>query len=243
MSSNIGGRLGGRRILVTGVSRGIGRAVAGLFLAEGAELIGVARDADRLAVAAAALTRAAGRAGAFEALACDLTAPDAPATLAARVQARWGALDILVNNAGVMPSEEPTFEAEPTGTLEVTMAVNLFAPFHLAQAMLPLLRRGVEPRIIHVTSGAGLLAALDEPRIASYRLSKWALNGLVRLQAQHLRGEVAVNGLDPGWVKTDLGGPNAPGHVDESARGALALATEPFATTGRLFKDGKEISY
>jgi len=222
------GRLAGRRVLITGVSRGVGRAVAELFLAEGADVCGVARDAERLASASEALHRAAAAAGrprAFEALACDVASPDAPAAIVTRVEARWGALDILINNAGIMPSEAPTFEAEPAGTLEATMAVNLFAPFHLSQALLPLLRRGVEPRI------------------ASYRLSKWALNGLVRLQAGHLRGQIAVNGLDPGWVKTDLGGPNAPGVAEDSARGVLALALEPFATTGRLFKDGQEISY
>jgi hypothetical protein len=65
----------------------------------------------------------------------------------------------------------------------------------------------------------------------------------VRLQAQHLRGAIAVNGLDPGWVKTDLGGPRAPGVPEDSARGALALVRQPFETTGKLFKDGKEIDY
>jgi len=65
----------------------------------------------------------------------------------------------------------------------------------------------------------------------------------VRLQAEQLRGAIAVNGLDPGWVKTDLGGPRAPGVPEDSARGALALLAQPFATTGKLFKDGNEIAY
>ena len=86
-------------------------------------------------------------------------------------------------------------------------------------------------------------AALSESGISSYRISKWALNGLVRLQAEQLRGAVAVNGLDPGWVKTDLGGPRAPGVPEDSARGALALVCEAFATTGKLWKDGAEIAY
>jgi NAD(P)-dependent dehydrogenase (short-subunit alcohol dehydrogenase family) len=235
------GQLQGRRIFITGVSRGIGRATARLLLDEGADLLAVARDPDRVAAAQAELSaRAPGR---FAAFALDVRAPDAPAAAAARVDAHWGALDVLINNAAIMTEGPPTLEAEPPGTLEATMEANLFAPFRLAQAMLPLLRRGAEPRIVHVTSGAGRLAALDEGGIASYRLSKWALNGLVRLQAQHLRGEIAVNGLDPGWVKTDLGGPRAPGVPEDSARGALALLLEPFATTGKLFKDGAEITY
>jgi NAD(P)-dependent dehydrogenase (short-subunit alcohol dehydrogenase family) len=235
------GKLDGRRIFLTGVSRGIGLASARLFLDEGAHVLGASRDERRLAAAREELAaRAPGR---FDAFGLDVTERDAGSRAAERVLARWGALDVLVNNAAVMTEGPETFAAEPPGTLERTLAANLLAPFHLAQAFLPLLRRGREPRIVHVTSGAGTLAGLGEPGIASYRLSKWALNGLVRLQAQHFEGQIAVNGLDPGWVRTDLGGPRAPGVPEDSARGALALLLEPFATTGKLFKDGKEISY
>jgi NAD(P)-dependent dehydrogenase (short-subunit alcohol dehydrogenase family) len=235
------GRLGGRRIFITGVSRGIGRAMARLLLDEGAEILGVARDEARLRVARAELeARAPGR---FEAFVLDVTRAEAAALAVERVRARWEALDVLVNNAAVMTEGPPDFEREPDGTLETTLATDLLAPFHLSQALLPLLRRGREPRIVHVTSGAGTLSALDESGIASYRLAKWALNGLTRLQSQHLRGQIAVNALDPGWVKTDLGGPRAPGAPEDAARGALALLLEPFATTGKLFKDGREIRY
>src|SRR5665213_4219722 len=159
------------------------------------------------------------------------------ARAAEQIAERWGALDVLVNNAAIMTEGPVGFDDEPDGTLERTLDVNLLAPFRLTRALIPLLRAGREPRIVHVTSGAGTLAGLDEPGISSYRLSKWALNGLERLQAQHLNSANAVNGLDPGWVKTDLGGPRAPGVPEDSARGALALLLEPFETTGKLFKD------
>jgi NAD(P)-dependent dehydrogenase (short-subunit alcohol dehydrogenase family) len=235
------GQLAGRRIFLTGVSRGIGRATARLFLDEGADVLGVARDHGRLEAARAELAaRAPGR---FEAFALDVAGPDAAARAVERVAARWGALDVLVNNAAVMTEGPRDFESEPEGTLEATLATDLLAPFRLSQALLPLLRQGHEPRVVHVTSGAGTLAALDEAGIASYRLAKWALNGLTRLQSQHLRGQIAVNALDPGWVKTELGGPRAPGVPEDSARGALALLLEPFTTTGKLFKDGHQIEY
>jgi NAD(P)-dependent dehydrogenase (short-subunit alcohol dehydrogenase family) len=236
-------KLSGRRIFLTGLSRGIGLATARLFLSEGASVFGVARDEARLDAARAGLASAALTPDHFDAFPLDLAEADAPARATEQIRERWGALDVLVNNAAIMTEGPATFDDEPDGTLERTLDVNLLAPFRLARALIPLLRAGHEPRIVHVTSGAGTLAALDESGISSYRLSKWALNGLVRLQAQHLRGQIAVNGLDPGWVKTDLGGPRAPGVPEDSARGALALLLEPFDTTGKLFKDGHEIAY
>jgi NAD(P)-dependent dehydrogenase (short-subunit alcohol dehydrogenase family) len=108
---------------------------------------------------------------------------------------------------------------------------------------LPLLRRGDEPRIVNVGSGAGTLEGLGLGGIASYRLSKWALHGLTMLLATHLAEEMAVNAFDPGWVKTELGGPNAPGSPVDSAVGALSVVTLPFSVTGRFWKDGREISF
>jgi len=236
-------KLSGRRIFITGLSRGIGLATARLFLSEGASVFGVARDETRLDATRSALASLAMTPDHFDAFPLDLADADAPARAAEQIAERWGALDVLVNNAAIMTEGPITFEDEPPGTLERTLEVNLLAPFRLSRALIPLLRAGHEPRIVHVTSGAGTLAALDEPGISSYRLSKWALNGLVRLQAQHLVGHIAVNGLDPGWVKTDLGGPRAPGAPEDSARGALALVLESFEMTGKLFKDGHEIAY
>jgi len=241
------GTLDSRRIFITGVSRGIGRATARLFLAEGASILGCARDEARLGATRAALLEEAGGGAQvtdrFDAFPLDLARPDAPARAAERIAARWGALDVLINNAAIMTEGPATLDDEPEGTLERTLEMNLLAPYRLARALIPLLRAGREPRIVHLTSGAGTFAALAESGISSYRLSKWALNGLVRLQAEQLRGAVAVNGLDPGWVKTDLGGPRAPGVPEDSARGALALVREPFATTGKLWKDGRQIEF
>jgi len=74
-------------------------------------------------------------------------------------------------------------------------------------------------------------------------VSKFALNGLTMSWAEALTGRVAVNAFDPGWVKTDLGGPSAPGTVEDSARGALALVTAPFTESGAFWKDGARIDW
>jgi len=232
--------LAGRRILVTGVSRGVGFETARLFLAEGAEIFGIARDPERLAKAARELDGGAR----LSVLAADVSDKAAPARIARAVEERWGALDVLFNNAGVqIDGGTRGISAGSEDVLETSLAVNLMAPYRLCRALLPALERGREPRIVNVSSGAGNLASMTMTDIPTYRLSKWALNGLTLLLAGELAGKVAVNAFDPGWVKTDLGGPRAPGVPSESARGALALVTLPFDVQGKFWKDGAEIPF
>lgn len=227
--------------MLTGVSRGVGFETAKRFLGEGARVLGVAKDGPRLERAAETLSAL----GDFASLELDLVAAGAAQRLAAAVQKRWEALDIVFHNAAILiaPGDPKAFHDEPPGTFERTLDINLFAPFRATMALLPLLRLGREPRIVHVGSGAGTFEGLRIGGIPSYRLSKWALHGLTIELAAQLRGEMAVNAFDPGWVKTDLGGPNAPGSPVESAEGALAVATMPFEVTGKFWKDGHEIPF
>ncbi|MFZ5896606.1 MAG: SDR family NAD(P)-dependent oxidoreductase [Myxococcota bacterium] len=233
--------LSGRHILITGISRGVGLETARLFLAEGAQLFGVGKDAARLERVRVELDPSGER---LAVLAADLEDPSAAERIASAVKARWNRLDVLLNNAGIqIDAGARGFVDGKESVLVKSMEVNLMAPYRLALACLPLLRAGIEPRIVNVSSGAGTFAAMRDAHIASYRLSKWALNGFTLLLSAELAGQVAVNAFDPGWVKTDLGGPNAPGSPLESARGALAIVTLPFSESGKFWKDGKEIPF
>jgi NAD(P)-dependent dehydrogenase (short-subunit alcohol dehydrogenase family) len=234
-------RLSGRRFVITGASRGVGLETARSFLAEGAEIIGVARDAARLERAARELDPSGTR---LTLLAADVSSVGAAERVSAAVAERWGALDVLFNNAGVqLDGATRGLTAGSENVLQASFATNLWAPYRLCRALLPALERGREPRIVNVSSGAGNFESMRLVDIPSYRLSKWALNGLTLLLAGELAGRVSVNAFDPGWVKTDLGGVNAPGSPVESAAGALAIATLPFATTGKFWKDGAEIPF
>jgi NAD(P)-dependent dehydrogenase (short-subunit alcohol dehydrogenase family) len=233
--------LDGRRVVLTGVSRGVGYETAKRFLSAGARVLGVGVDPARLARATESLRPL----GDFVSLAVDLRGREAGACVARAVDERWGALDLLVNNAAIMVHGDDSrgFEGEPPEALEQTLDANVTAPFRLTHALLPLLRKGSEPRIVNVGSGAGTAEGIRESGIASYRLSKWALHGMTLMLAAQLKGEVAVNAFDPGWVKTDMGGPNAPGSPVDSAEGALAVACLPFHVAGKFWKDGREIPF
>jgi len=230
-----------KTIVLTGASRGVGLAAARALVEQGARVLGVAKDPARLALAHKELEqRAPGR---FIALEADLADPGFAALVRTATERHFEKLDILVNNAGVMLWRDAEITEEPPGILEQTLEVNLLAPHRLVRELLPLLLRTKEPRVVNVSSGAGTHHGLTEAGIAAYRVSKWALNGLTMAQARELRGRVAVNALDPGWLRTDLGGPKAPGVAEDGADGLLATLALPFEQTGKFFKAGVEIPW
>ena len=112
----------------------------------------------------------------------------------------------------------------------------------MTPAFLPYLRKGTSARVINVSSGYGQLDGLSAD-VPSYCLSKLALNGLTIMLAEALKGEgIAVNSMCPGWVRTEMGGPNATRSVEQGADTAVWLADEaPQQLTGRFFRDRKEI--
>jgi NAD(P)-dependent dehydrogenase (short-subunit alcohol dehydrogenase family) len=229
-------RLLGRRVVLTGASRGVGRETVKLFSGEGAEIIGVARDSARLEALAREYPG-------FQAAAGDITDRALGIRLAQLVEQRWGAFDLLINNAAIQ-EYNAGFHAEPLDALERNFTTNVLSAHWLIQALLPMLKLGREPRIINVSSGAGQLEVVKtHADMPGYRLSKLALNGLTLSYAGDLKGQVAVNSLDPGWLKTDLGGPNAPGEPPDGAVRMLELASKPFEVTGGFWYGAEPIAF
>ncbi len=223
-------------MVLTGASRGVGRETVKLFSREGAEIIGVARDAARLEALAREYPG-------FQAVAGDITDRTLGARLSQLVEKRWGAFDLLINNAAIQ-EYNAGFHAEPLDALERNFTTNVLSAHWLIQALLPSLKLGREPRIINVSSGAGQLEVVKtHADMPGYRLSKLALNGLTLSYAGDLKGQVAVNSLDPGWLKTDLGGPNAPGEPPDGAVRMLELATKPFQVTGGFWYGAEPIAF
>lgn len=231
--------LKGRRVVLTGVSRGVGLETAKLLLAEGARVLGAARDPERMTRVSEALAPL----GDYSGVVADMASPDAAAVIAAAVRDRFDAVDVLINNAAILHWSEG-WRVEGTEPLERSMRINVLGPHALILALLPLLEKGKEPRIVNVSSGAGRYDSLRSDRdMPSYRLTKYALNGMTMLLAGELAGKIAVNSLDPGWLKTDMGGPKAPGEPVDGGRRILALLNKPFSETGKFWYGDEEIKF
>ena len=193
-----GNAFANRRVLVTGGSRGIGAACCRLFAASGARVAvhyhraeGDAREV------------LAGLAGGSErdhlVLRADLADRAETAALFRSIEEAWTGLDVLVNNAGIwVRNPLADFDA---GKLDETLAVNLTGPILCAVEGLDLLRRGVEPSIVNITSTAG---QRGEAGYGPYAASKGALIALTKSWAAELAPEVRVNSVAPGWVDTDM---------------------------------------
>ncbi len=231
--------LAGKRIVLTGISRGIGRAAAEALLGNKAEVIGVGRNKENLDKAAAGL-KEFGEAVSF--VLGDIGEPQSAVKVAEEVKKRWGALDLLINNAAIMKWSN-SFEEDEEGWLEESLRVNVLSIHYITRNLLPFLRKGKQPRILNYGSGAGQIkGVLDsgEGSMGSYRLSKLAVNGLTMLYANQLKGQVSVLTVDPGWIKTDLGGPEAPEDTSAAVQRLVDSIDLDWEVTGKFVK-GKDI--
>jgi NAD(P)-dependent dehydrogenase (short-subunit alcohol dehydrogenase family) len=153
-------------------------------------------------------------------------------------------VDLLVNNAAVLLGEEDSVLSAPADDFRRSMEANVYGPLVLCQALMPgMLRRGYG-RIVNVSSGSGQLASMTD-YAPPYSMSKAALNALTRLLAHAARGRnVLVNAVDPGWVRTDMGGPSAPRSVGKGADTIVWCATLPDGgPTGGFFHDRRAVPW
>ncbi|MCH8466814.1 MAG: SDR family NAD(P)-dependent oxidoreductase [Roseinatronobacter sp.] len=205
-------------ILISGVARGIGRAMALDAMGRGWQVTGTVRR------------RGDGPDGVAELLA-DMRDLDSLATLTAHL----GPVDVLINNAGsIGPERNSALDMDFAGFAE-TLAVNTLAPLALAQVVLPHMQAG--GRILTLSSQMAWMGYAKSDRIA-YRASKVAVNKVMQGLATDLQPRaIAVALIDPGWVRTDMGGPEADEEPARVARGILDIASRLDMTqTGRFLR-------
>jgi 3-oxoacyl-[acyl-carrier protein] reductase len=191
--------LGGRVVLVTGGSAGIGLATAESFVAEGALVAICSRDASKLESASKKL--AAGKASSDNVLAvpADLSQPEAASRVANHVMARWGHIDVLVNNVGGPPPG--SFDSTPDAAWHTAVDLTLMSAIRMARAVLEPMRRRRWGRIVNISS-----YSVKEP-IDGLLLSnsiRLAVLGWAKTLANEVASDnVLVNTICPGWTRTD----------------------------------------
>ncbi len=236
-----------RFALVSGANRGIGLEIVRQLSRLGVVTVLGARDPAKGARAAESL---ASEGLEVPVVALDMDDPAAPQRAVAEVVRLFGRCDILVNNAGILIDGPGGFESSvfdlSTDTARRTLETNVLGPLRLIQAAAPSMRASGYGRIVNVSSGAGQLSDMRSG-FPAYRMSKTALNALTRIAASELAAvspNIKVNAVCPGWVRTDMGGPNADRTVEEGAATAVWLAMLPDdGPTGGFFRDKQPIPW
>jgi NAD(P)-dependent dehydrogenase (short-subunit alcohol dehydrogenase family) len=231
-----------QRVLVTGANRGLGLEFVHQLLARGARVIAACRQPGR----ALKLTElAAAHPGHLSVLPLDLNKERSITGLAHEAAMLTDKLDALINNAGVLVSGE-RFGELAAKTFAETFATNVIGPLLLTQALTPLLEHGDAARVINLSSDLGSQGDTVAFNTPSYAISKAALNMVTRLTAAELgaRG-ITVISLNPGWVRTDMGGARAPLAVPESVAAMLEVIDGLKPGDGGRFLDytGAEVAW
>lgn len=236
---------------ITGGNRGLGLETArGLGKLGITVVIGV-RDLAKGDVAAGALKREGITA---EAIVFDALDPATHQDVYKYLERKYGKLDILVNNAGVAlgPLFGSNASTASQDLLKQTFEVNFFSVIALTQVLLPLIRKAPEGRIVNLASILGSLGVHQMPdspiaaaKELAYNASKTALNAFTVHLADELKDtRIKVNSAHPGWVKTDMGGAEAPMEVSEGGKTSVQLATLPAdGPSGGFFHLGEPLPW
>jgi NAD(P)-dependent dehydrogenase (short-subunit alcohol dehydrogenase family) len=173
----------------------------------------------------------------------DVTDEQSISDLMKYVEDTCGRLDVLINNAGIMIEDKHRAMEMDLDDLHKTMATNLYGPLMLTRAMVPFFKDSKDARVINVSSRMGQLSGMGGGH-AAYRISKTALNTLTVVLSRELEEDgIRVNSLCPGWVSTDMGGPNANKSLEEGADTAVWLATADQIENGKFYADRKVIPW
>ena len=238
----------GKVALITGANKGLGKEIARQLGLRGYTVVLAARNEEAGKKAAAELAAAGCDARSVR---LEVTSPADIAGVANYLEKTFGKLDLLVNNAGIALE----WDGQPTNADKIrrTLEVNLVAPYAITEALVPLLSRSDDARVINQSSMLGSLGTAESMwehvagfMAVGYSTSKAGLNMLTLIQSKKLADKgIAVAAAHPGWVKTDLGSQAAPMEVAEGAGtvvGLVTIARDKFPH-GQLLHQGKRLPW
>jgi NAD(P)-dependent dehydrogenase (short-subunit alcohol dehydrogenase family) len=216
-----------KTVLITGASRGIGRALAKKFLDSGYFVM---------------CTSTTGRVDigheSIKTFQLDLSKPESIEKCARDITESGKKIDVLINNAGIVVEEEVNSPVMVVDYLRKTLEVNLIGTVDFTERIIPLLNDGAQ--IINMSSSAGSLGHSGyTSNYPSYRMSKAALNMMTKVLAKRFDGKVKVSSVHPGWVKTDMGGEEADIAPEEVAEDLFKLINLDIETGQFLYKGEK----
>lgn len=235
-----------RIALVTGANRGIGFEIARqLATAKGIKVILTSRTQAKAEAAVKKLAKTNLDVVAEE---VDVSDQSSVNRLLRKIKNTYTRIDILVNNAGILIDKDDQFASNiDLEVAKTTLETNLFGAWRMCQAFVPLMKRNGYGRIVNISSGSGEFQylATSSGYWPAYSISKASLNALTVMLASELKGtNILVNAVCPGWVKTDMGGRNAPRSPEEAADTPVWLSMLPDdGPTGCNFLDRQQISW
>ena len=219
----------GKWALVTGASRGLGFLAAQALAQRGCNVILQSRSVEHLQKAAAAISELGVE---VKCVSCELAEEKSVRDMLAEIDSFGVDVDIVLNNAGLQIAYRTDYYATPVSVYTVSFAVNTIAPAMICYHFLPKMVEKGFGRIVNTTSGIAL-----EPEQAGYSASKAALDKITIDMGKNVNGtDVCINLVDPGWCRTDLGGPNAPNSPESAIPGVIVGAFVNDKKSGRLFR-------
>jgi NAD(P)-dependent dehydrogenase (short-subunit alcohol dehydrogenase family) len=234
--------------VITGARRGLGFAAAEHLARLGSQVVLTARDQQGADSAASKLT-AEGLPVVPKAL--DVTSDEEVERFFEWLRETYGRVDVLINNAGTIFENVQAGEGfEPSAAFKVKTGMiasafdnNTLSAYRMLQQAVPMMNAVGYGRAVNVSSGVGGLTEMNGG-VPAYRLSKAAMNAVTRVFHAAAERDVKVNSVCPGWVRTDMGGPNASRSVEQGVAGIVWAATLPSdGPSGGFFRDGKPIAW
>ncbi|MFX0016268.1 MAG: SDR family NAD(P)-dependent oxidoreductase [Promethearchaeota archaeon] len=236
--------LKGKIILITGANKGMGKAMTRKLAEMGATVYMICRNEESGSMAEKDFKDQNLK---VKLKITDLEKVEDIERLAKEVSEEQNHIDVLINNGAVnLESAETRIENLPLEILERTMNINFRGILLMSQKFIPLLRRSKSGRIINFSSGLGQLTVNRMDYYPAYSISKTAINAITKNLANELKDtNILVFSVDPGWVRTDLGGPNAPLSIKEGIETPIFLATESARNlkTGEFYKEKRILGW